>query len=87
LKIGCLDAVETLDPHKRNATGSLNVIRQMYEGLVLRDRHMNLYPGLAESWENPRDNTWRFRIRKGGPFPHRGNCWTLTMWKRVSGAC
>jgi peptide/nickel transport system substrate-binding protein len=71
LRIGCLDALETLDPHRRNATGSLNVIRQMYEGLVLRDRQMNLHPGLAESWENPTDSTWRFHIRKGVRF-HTG---------------
>src|SRR5262245_24001132 len=65
LRIGSMDAPETLDPHKRNALGTSNIIGQMYESLVAYDRNLGLVPGLAESWENPEENRWRFHIRKG----------------------
>ena len=63
LRVGGLDYPESFDPHKRNSLGSHNVIFQMYEPLVFRDREMKLHPGLVISWENPADNLWRFRLR------------------------
>jgi peptide/nickel transport system substrate-binding protein len=71
LRIGTTDELETLDPHRRNAVGSLNMIHQMYESLVTRDRDMRLRPGLAESWENPQENVWRFHLRHEVRF-HNG---------------
>lgn len=71
LRIGMLDSPETLDPHKRNALGTSNIIGQMYESLVSYDRNLGLMPGLAESWENPEENRWRFHIRKNVSF-HTG---------------
>lgn len=66
-----MDAPETLDPHLRNAFGTSNIVGQMYESLVAYDRNLGLVPGLAESWENPEENRWRFHLRKGVRF-HTG---------------
>lgn len=71
LRIGMMDAPETLDPHRRNAFGTSNLIGQMYESLVSYDRNLGLVPALAESWENPEENRWRFHLRKNVRF-HTG---------------
>src|SRR5262245_23009384 len=71
LRIVTLEAPESLDPHLRNSLGSQNAVYQMYEPLVFRNKNLNLTPGLAESWENPKDNVWQFRIRKNVKF-HTG---------------
>lgn len=65
--------VEGLDPH---TSGELwhtqTVLANMYETLSGFDPRMALVPILAESWSNPDDLTWDFRIRRGVPFQTGG---------------
>lgn len=42
-----------------------------YEGLTQFDKDLRIKPLLAESWENPNETTWRFRLKKGVKF-HNG---------------
>ena len=44
----------------------------IYDGLVGRDKDLNLIPGLAEKWENIELNRWRFTLRQGVKF-HNDN--------------
>lgn len=43
----------------------------VYDGLVTFDNELRVVPMIAQSWENPDINTWRFRLRKDVTF-HNG---------------
>lgn len=60
-----------LDPHTVSSTSSIRIFRQIYETLVDVDEEMNFIPSLAESWEQPDDLTYIFKLREGVKF-HNG---------------
>lgn len=47
---------------------TINFNSYFYEGLTMFDKNMEIKPLLAQSWENPNPNTWRFRLRKDVTF-------------------
>ncbi|GAA6177198.1 ABC transporter substrate-binding protein [Sulfitobacter pacificus] len=47
----------------------------LYDPLVKRGADLSFGPGLAESWENVDETTWRFKLREGVTF-HNGNAFT-----------
>lgn len=47
----------------------------LYDPLVKRGSDLSFGPGLAESWENVDETTWRFKLRDGVTF-HNGNAFT-----------
>ncbi|MGJ5620953.1 ABC transporter substrate-binding protein [Sulfitobacter sp. MF3-043] len=49
----------------------------LYDPLVKRTAELNFVPGLAASWENVDDTTWRFKLREGVTF-HNGNPFTAS---------
>lgn len=61
-----------LTPHLKSEIISVSAQGNMFESLVEFDANMKIRPLLAESWENPDDLTWVFRIRQGVLF-HDGN--------------
>jgi len=67
--------ISTLDPQAANDIYSANVMKQIYNNLVVIDEDMDIVGDLAESWENPDDNTWVFNLREGVKF-HNGNEFT-----------
>ncbi len=65
----------TLDPQFADDGNERAVNDNIYETLIARDsKTMELIPGLAESWEQVDDTTWRFTLRKGVKF-HNGEPW------------
>ncbi|SFP63414.1 peptide ABC transporter substrate-binding protein [Tranquillimonas alkanivorans] len=55
---------ETLDQHKTSTIAEANILRDLYEGLVIYDSSAQVIPGAAESWEISDDGTvWTFNIR------------------------
>lgn len=60
-----------LDPHTVSSTSSIRIFRQIYNTLVDVDDEMNFVPELAESWEQPDDLTYIFKLREGVKF-HNG---------------
>jgi ABC-type transport system substrate-binding protein len=63
-----------LDPIKSQEPYSLQVIGQIFEGLVSLDSQNQMVPVLAESWSNNKDYTvWQFKIRKSVCF-HEDDC-------------
>lgn len=61
----------TLDPAFVNDIYSRTVVRQIVDGLVQFDAHLNPTPAIAEYWEASRDGlTWTFALRRGVKFHH-----------------
>ncbi len=60
--------VQTMDPHGLFETMTLGFQANIYEGLVARDKDMNLIPALATKWENVEPTVWRFHLRKDVKF-------------------
>ena len=55
---------ETLDPQKTSTTVESNVLRNLFEGLVVQDPKGNVAPGVAESWTASEDGvTYTFKLR------------------------
>lgn len=61
----------TLDPHWHEETPAYNVLLNIYDTLLFRDRDLKLIPWLAESWKLVNPTTWEFKLRKGVKF-HNG---------------
>ena len=59
---------QTMDPHATNSAPVLGFLNNVYEGLVRRNKQMQIEPALAESWEQLGSDGWRFNIRKGVKF-------------------
>lgn len=62
---------KSLDPHATNDQPSSRVMKQIYDTLVKANTDMELVPGLAETWEQIDETTWKFNIRQGVKF-HNG---------------
>ena len=67
--------LKSLDPYSLNETFTHGVLGNVYEGLTKRDKELKIVPGLAERWETPEPNRWRFHLRKGVKF-HNGEDFT-----------
>jgi oligopeptide transport system substrate-binding protein len=61
----------TLDPALVTDTYGGAVVRQLFDGLVQFDAHLNPIPALARFWDVSRDGrTWTFTLRQGVTFHH-----------------
>src|SRR5258705_4343401 len=58
----------SLDPHALAETFTLSWLGQIYEPLVGRGKKLELVPALAEKWEQPAPNVWRFHLRSNVKF-------------------
>ncbi|MEM8787854.1 MAG: peptide ABC transporter substrate-binding protein [Pseudomonadota bacterium] len=55
---------ETLDQHKTSTVTEANLLRDMYEGLVIYDIQANVIPGVATDWSVSDDGTvYTFNLR------------------------
>jgi len=63
---------QTLDPHAVNTAPVLGFLNNVYEGLVRRNKQMQVEPALATSWEQLDEGGWRFNLREGVTF-HDGS--------------
>jgi oligopeptide transport system substrate-binding protein len=55
---------ETLDVHKTSTVGESHVMRDLYEGLVIKNNKGEMVPGVAEKWEMADDGKlFRFTLR------------------------
>ncbi|RWP77327.1 peptide ABC transporter substrate-binding protein [Mesorhizobium sp.] len=64
---GSAAEVESVDPHKTSTVYEANVLRDLFQGLVMQDQKANVIPGAAESWTVSDDGTvYTFKLRKDG---------------------
>ncbi len=76
LKWGADRDIGSLDPYSYGDSFTINVLNNVYEGLVRFNRDLKIEPALATSWEILDDQvTWRFHLRQGVSF-HNGNAFT-----------
>ncbi|MCR4426543.1 MAG: ABC transporter substrate-binding protein, partial [Firmicutes bacterium] len=62
-------SLQQLDPYKTAANDETNLISLIFDPLfIISKDEFRPAPHLAESWENPNDTTWVFRLRKGVYF-------------------
>ena len=66
------DDILSIDPNSEFEAVTDSVLFNVYQPLVELDKDLNLHPVLAESWENPRPNEWRFHLRQNVRF-HDGS--------------
>jgi len=66
---------QTADPYSQNEGLTNLFAQQVHDTLVMRDRQLNIVPGLATSWTQVNDTTWRFMLRPGVKF-HDGSPFT-----------
>src|SRR3979409_873278 len=60
--------LKSLDPYTLNESTPHGHLGNVYEGLIARDKDLNIIPALAESWETPEPTRWRFHLRKNVKF-------------------
>ncbi len=60
--------VNSMDPYARQETFLLSFMGNVYEPLVRRNRQLQVEGALAERWEQPRSDVWRFHLRRGVLF-------------------
>src|SRR2546425_5030250 len=58
----------TLDPQWHEETPAYNVLLNIYDTLLFRDRDLKIIPWLAECWRMVNPTTWEFKLRKNVRF-------------------
>ncbi|MBI3368815.1 MAG: ABC transporter substrate-binding protein [Burkholderiales bacterium] len=66
---------QTMDPHSQNESMTNMMNGQVYEGLVARDKKLNIVPSLATEWQQVSPLVWRFKLRPNVKF-HDGTPFT-----------
>lgn len=64
----------TMNPHGSDADSNIGIVANIFDGL-LQQKDGKFVPALAERYEHPDRNTWKFYLRKGVTF-HNGNPFT-----------
>ena len=68
LRVAVIGDAGTMDPHSQSVQTTMQLLWQIYEPLVERDRGFHLAPALAVSWAAEEPTRWRFRLRPGVTF-------------------
>ncbi len=71
LRVGLDVDAGTGDPRLARDTSAFRLRELVFDGLVEMQPDFTVSPSLAESWENPDDLTWVFKLREGVEF-HNG---------------
>ena len=72
IRVALSASISGLDPHEDIGGPELQILVNLYEGLVGLDPEMRVEPRLARSWESIDDRTWIMRLRDGVVF-HDGS--------------
>ncbi|MBN1381677.1 MAG: ABC transporter substrate-binding protein [Deltaproteobacteria bacterium] len=74
--IGYTSDALTMDPANHRERTTETILRNMYDGLVVRNSRMEVVPQIAESWQQLDTLTYDFILRKGVKF-HNGDPLTV----------
>jgi peptide/nickel transport system substrate-binding protein len=73
----------TLDPHDHEETPAYNVLLNLYDTLLVRDKSLKIVPWLATSYKSINPTTWEFKLRKGVQFTNGEDStprWRSSAW-------
>ncbi len=71
---GNVSEPETLDQHRTSTVYEANILRDLYEGLVVYDAGANIIPGVAETWETSDDGlVYTFHLRPDAKWSNGDN--------------
>ena len=73
--VGIASTILSLDPTNHRDRDTQMVIKNIFDSLTTRDRHLLVVPQLAESWRTVDSITWEFKLKKGIKF-HNGDEFT-----------
>ena len=68
LRIANQGDILSLDPHSLNESLQLNVMANVYEPLIGRNKDQSLAPLLAASWRQVSTTVWQFELRRNVQF-------------------
>lgn len=68
VRVGLAAEPTSSDPHFHAHATNVTLRWHVFDGLTTSDLEMMPVPSLAESWTNPDDKTWAFKLRKGVQF-------------------
>jgi glutathione transport system substrate-binding protein len=69
LKVLQAEAPRSMDPGGHTASVTATVLEPMYEGLVMRDKSMQIVPSLSTEWKSSEGGkVWTFKLRPGVTF-------------------
>lgn len=68
VRVGVGAEATTLDPRHATDVASAQITHLVYAPLVVWDENLEIVPVVAESFENPDDQTWVFNLREGVMF-------------------
>ncbi|UOO82639.1 ABC transporter substrate-binding protein [Uruburuella testudinis] len=54
---------QSLDPHQITGVPEINIVRDLFEGLVETDEKGDIIPAVAESWHSDDNKVWTFTLR------------------------
>jgi peptide/nickel transport system substrate-binding protein len=77
MTLGLSSSINTLDPFNFPELNTFNVVHHICEALIYQADDGTPAPGLAVSWENLDDTTWRLKLREGVRF-HNGETFDAT---------
>jgi len=82
---------QTLDPHRAQGVPAGNILRDLYESLVMEAPNGDLVPGAAESWIlNEKGDVYTFRLRKDGRWsngdPVTADDWVFSLRRALDPA-
>lgn len=64
-----LDSIRTIDPSKNSDTSGSDILRNLFEGLMIEDATGRMIPGVAESYEMSEDGlTYAFKLRESATW-------------------
>lgn len=65
----------SLDPTNHRDRDTQTVLKNIFDSLTTRDKHLLVVPQLAESWTAVDSTTWEFKLKRGIQF-HNGDDFT-----------
>lgn len=72
LVVGFASSILSLDPTNHRDRDTQMVLKNIFDSLTTRNKHLLVVPQLAESWYTTNPTTWEFKLRKGIKF-HNGD--------------
>jgi peptide/nickel transport system substrate-binding protein len=73
--VGIASSILSMDPTNHRDRDTQMILKNIFDSLTTRDKHLRVVSQLAESWRAVDSTTWEFKLKKGITF-HNGDEFT-----------